>query len=681
MAMRHYSKWISDNMQWCISIMTLLTGLYGCGGGGGDSSPTPTPTPTPTPVQNKAPVIGSNLFQLQEDNILQQQIIASDVDNDPLTYQLLSSSNASGNVTMQADGSFSYQPALDFFGDASFTFSVSDGKAPAVCGEVKLTVQPVNDLPIVNIQQFQSQEDTIYNAQLLATDVDKDPLSFTLLSSEPTTSGVTVSQNGALSLKPVADFNGKISLKLQVSDGKSAAIPFNAEITVAAVNDTPELVIGALPAVLDTGASYPLQLTATDVDGDTLTFKNLNPEAFFIDFNQQPAQLTVLPTSIATQQAVIIQVSDPQAAAAQQQQTVAIALVNPTGMGRTLVGKVQSNRLNLVIVGDGFTAAEQNKLRDAAVKFSKVFFDHSEIGTHRDGWSLHVLDAHSVQSGADDPATNTIVDTLFDGNFGCSGIDRLYCVNEAKVFNYVLQHYPQFDHVLVVGNSTKYGGAGGNLATFTLNENATDVAIHELGHSFAGLADEYVDESSAPIYLPYYCESCYANVTKVTDPNLIKWRHWFSDPVNIPTLPGQQGIGLFEGSYYHAKDFYRPKDSSFMLSLGAPVGEVNGEAWVSKLYQTIGMHYNQLPQQENVVQPRGQSMQFAFELSVGNAQQQVTWWLNEQQLPQFDNNTSIDCCQDQQQNYQLKARITDISGLIKDPALQSKEVQWNVQIQ
>ena len=663
-------------LRWSVIAITIHSGLYGCGGGGGDAT-----APTPTPVQNKAPILGSNLFQLQEDTNLQQQIVASDADNDVLTYQLQSSSNASGTVTLQADGRFSYQPTPDFNGEASFTYSVSDNKNPAVSGEVKLTVQAVNDLPVVNNQQFQSVEDQPYSGQLLATDVDKDALIFSLLGSNPATSGVTISQSGVISLQPTANFHGKISLQLQVTDNKAAAIPFTAEITVAPVNDSPALVVTALPAVLDTGASYPLTLTATDVDGDTLTFHNLNPEAFQIDFNKQPGQLTVLPASHAKEQQVIIEVRDPQGAKVQHQQKVAVALVNPTGMGRTLVGQVQSNRLNLVIVGDGFTATEQQKLRDAAVKFSSVFFASKEIGTHREGWSLHVLDAHSAQSGADDPATNTKVDTLFDGNFGCFNVDRLYCVNETKVFNYVLQHYPQFDQVLVVGNSKKYGGAGGSVATYTLNDSAIDVAIHELGHSFAKLADEYVDEASAPLYLPSYCENCYANVTKITDPSQIKWRHWFNDANNIPKLPGQEGVGLFEGSYYHAKDFYRPKNDSFMLSLGAPVGEVNGEAWVNRLYQLIGMHYNQMPQQATVVQLRGQSQQFSFELSVGNTQQQVTWWLNNQQLPQFANKTSISCCQDQQQNYQLTARITDISGLIKAPALKSKEVQWNVQIQ
>ncbi len=662
---------------WCFAAVIMQLGLVGCGGGGGsDNAPS-----TPAPVKNQAPVIGNNVFKLLEDSSLQQQILVTDAENDPLTFKLISSANASGTVALQDDGRFVYQPAPDFAGEAHFSFSVSDGKNAAVPSDVKLIVEEVNDLPKVSAQTFYSLEDQEYTAQLVATDVDQDHLRFTLLSSQPTASGVTVSETGILSLKPVANFNGNINLHLQVTDGKSTAVPFITDIVVAPVNDAPELKLEALPEILEAGVSYPLKLTATDVDGDVLSFKNLNPAAFHIDFNQNPIQLTVLPASQATQQQVHIAVSDPFGASHQQQQSVLVTLLNPTGMGRTLVGQVQSNRLNLVIVGDGFTIAEQSKLRAAAVKFSKVFFNSKEIGTHQEGWSLHVLDAHSAQSGADDPSTNTTVDTLFDGNFGCAGVDRLYCVNSNKVFNYVLQHYPQFDFVLVAGNSSKYGGSGGNVSTFTLHERATDVAIHELGHTFARLADEYVEESSAPIYLPSYCESCFANVTQETNSNLIKWRHWFSDPANIPKLPKQAGVGLFEGAFYHAKDFYRPKDDSFMLTLGAPIGEVNGEAWVNQLYRTIGMSFDHQPAHANVVQTRGQPQQFSINLTVGPAQQHVQWLLNGQPLAQFDNKTSIHCCQDQQQNYQLTAVISDISGLIKAPALKNKEVQWHVQIQ
>jgi len=651
-------------------------GLAGCGGGGSDSTATPQPTP-----QNAAPVPGSNTFQLNEDSSLQAQLGATDVDNDPLSYQLSSQSQAQGVVSLQSDGRFTYQPTADFAGEAGFTFTVSDGKNPPVAGNARLTVQNINDLPQVALQQFAGVEDTPATFQLKATDADQDPLTFTLQSVNPVNAGVVVNPAGSISLKPAANLNGKIALQLQVTDGKSAAAGFNAEITLAAVNDAPTLTVTALPALLDAGQSYALNFSAEDVDGDMVTVSNAQPQLFRLDRSQTNTSLQVLARTEALETELLLQATDPQGATAEYKQKVLLAIQNSNGMGRTLVGPVQSNRLNLVIVGDGFTATEQQKLRDAAVKFSQVFFNSKEIGTHRDGWSLHVLDAVSAQSGADDPSTNTLVDTLFDGNFGCAGIDRLYCVNSSKVFNYVFQHYPQFDFVLVAGNSTKYGGAGGAISTFTLHQSATDVAIHELGHTFARLADEYVDDANAHLYLPGYCESCYANITQLTDLTQVKWRHWFSDPAKVPTLPGQAGVGLFEGGYYHSKGFYRPKDNSFMLELGKPVGEINGEAWVNQLYQTIGMYHSQQPAQPQVVQLRGQSQQFTLELSVGSAQQQVQWYLNGQLLPQFDNKTSISCCQDQQQDYQLKAVVTDISGLIKAPALVSKEVEWHVQIQ
>ncbi|MDZ7871235.1 MAG: M64 family metallopeptidase [Rheinheimera sp.] len=479
----------------------------------------------------------------------------------------------------------------------------------------------------------------------------------------------------------MANFHGKIALQLQVSDAKGAAVPFQAEITLAPVNDAPTLTVTPVPALLDAGHGYPLQYSIADVDGDPVVLSNRQPELFRLNTAATGAELQVLARTMALDTELILQATDSQGATTQYKQKVLLAIPNGNNMGRTLVGPEQSNRLNLVIVGDGFTSAEQQKLREAAVKFSQIFFNSKEIGTHRDGWSLHVLDAVSAQSGADDPSTNTSVDTLFDGNFGCAGIDRLYCVNDSKVFSYVFQHYPQFDFVLVVGNSTKYGGAGGRLSTYTLHDSAVDVAIHELGHTFARLADEYVDDANAHLYLPGYCENCYANITQLTDLSQVKWRHWFGDPAKVPTQPGQTGVGLFEGGYYSSKGFYRPKDNSFMLALGQPIGEVNGEAWVNQLYQNIGMYHSRLPQQQQVVQARGQAQQFSFALSVGSAQQKVQWYLNGQVMPQFDNKTDISCCQDQAQNYQITAVITDISGLIKAPALVSKEVQWHVQIQ
>lgn len=650
--------------------------LAACGGGGADSAPTPQPTP-----QNVAPVPGTNTFQLNEDSSLQAQLSASDADNDALSYQLTSQSQAQGLVTLQTDGRFSYQPTADFAGEASFSFSVSDGKNTPVAATARLSIQNVNDLPVPVLQQFSGQEDVAANFQLKATDADQDPLTFTLQTATPADSGVTVSPAGAISLKPTANFHGKIALQIQVSDAKGAAVPFQAEITLAPVNDAPTLTVTALPTPLDAGRSYPLQYSIEDVDGDAVVLSNTQPELFRLNTTATGAALQVLARTTALDTDLLLQVTDSQGASSQFKQKVLVAIPNGNNMGRTLVGPVQSNRLNLVIVGDGFTAAEQQKLREAAVKFSQIFFTSKEIGTHREGWSLHVLDAVSVQSGADDPSTNTSVDTLFDGNFGCAGIDRLYCVNDSKVFSYVLQHYPQFDFVLVVGNSTKYGGAGGRLSTYTLHDSAVDVAIHELGHTFARLADEYVDDATAHLYLPGYCENCYANITQLTDLTQVKWRHWFSDPSKVPTQPGQTGVGLFEGGYYSSKGFYRPKNNSFMLALGQPIGEVNGEAWVNQLYQNIGMYHSRQPQQQQVVQARGQNQQFSFALSVGSAQQKVQWYLNGQAMPQFENKTDISCCQDQQQNYQITAVITDISGLIKAPALVSKEVQWNVQIQ
>jgi hypothetical protein len=452
------------------------------------------------------------------------------------------------------------------------------------------------------------------------------------------------------------------------------------QLTVAPVNDLPTLRVTGLAATLDAGASYPMQVQMTDVDGDTLTLRS-NSNIASVQTDGNSYTLTLQAVAAATNGTVQLVADDGHGGQATFEKAVLVTPLNNTGLGRTLQGNSNLRKLNLVIVGDGFAANEQQKLRDAALKFTKQMFDSPELAAHQQGWNLYVLDAVSAESGVDDPVSNISRNSLFDGHFNCANIDRLFCVDDAKVFAYVAKHYPNYDYVLVLGNSTKYGGAGGSLATFTMHDAAPLVAIHELGHAFAGLADEYVDDASAPYYLPFYCEGCYPNVTRETDLNKVSWRHWFANPNQVPTQPGQSGVGLFEGSYYQSKGFYRPLDDSFMRTLGAPVGSINGEAWAHSLYQTIGMASDISPAAGAVNQAKGQDQRFQLTLTVGPAVQQIRWFLDGQPQLQWDNQSSVLVGAAQVADYQLTAEISDSSGVVRQTNFIKQEVTWHVHLQ
>src|SRR5262249_24573251 len=105
------------------------------------------------------------------------------------------------------------------------------------------------------------------------------------------------------------------------------------------------------------------------------------------------------------------------------------------------------------------------------------------------------VNVSSTDSGADDPAsaggTGATARTYFDATFGANGIRRLLVCNSTTALQVAAAQVPEFTAVMVVVNSTVYGGSGGGVATSSLATGATEIAIHETGHTAFGLADEY----------------------------------------------------------------------------------------------------------------------------------------------------------------------------------------------
>ncbi|MCK7592274.1 M64 family metallopeptidase [Pseudomarimonas salicorniae] len=267
------------------------------------------------------------------------------------------------------------------------------------------------------------------------------------------------------------------------------------------------------------------------------------------------------------------------------------------------------NRVDLLLMGDGFTAAEQtafNAQADAAVA---EMFDTSPQNEYRALVNVARLFTASNQSGADhppyqagcssslccsdsgaqrDPRAGQFRDTAFDARFCTAQIHRLLSVSYSKVLT-AAAAVPGWDKIAVLVNDPVYGGAGGSISVTSAHPSAVLVLIHEYGHSFTGLADEY----TAPY--PGYpnCSdlgtgpNCEANVTDQVDPALTKWRRWFTPGNPIPTPAGRAGVGLFQGARYRTSGMYRPvHDQCLMNVLGADgFCPVCREAYVLRLYR------------------------------------------------------------------------------------------------
>ncbi|HIF9379963.1 TPA: Ig-like domain-containing protein, partial [Photobacterium damselae] len=235
------------------------------GNGGTD---TITVTVNVTPV-NDAPVGENVSAETQEDTVVTGQLTATDVDGDNLTFKP-GSNPENGSVTINADGSWEYVPNTDFNGEDSFTVVVDDGNGGTDTITVTVNVTPVNDAPVGEDVTAETQEDTTVTGQLTATDVDGDNLTFKP-GSDPTNGQVTVNPDGSWEYVPNPDFNGEDSFTVVVDDGNGGTDTITVTVNVIPVNDAP---VGEnVTTETQEETAVTGQLTATDVDGDNLTFK------------------------------------------------------------------------------------------------------------------------------------------------------------------------------------------------------------------------------------------------------------------------------------------------------------------------------------------------------------------------------------------------------------------------
>ncbi|MCR9567912.1 tandem-95 repeat protein [Vibrio alginolyticus] len=198
-----------------------------------------------TPVDD-APVSGNLAYSVDEDGSIrlsQEQLLsqASDVDGDALTASNLSV-DGNATVTQNDDGSFTITPDADFNGDIDISFDISDG-TNTVQATADLTVNPINDLPVPQDQQFSVEEDgtlQFTDADLLAgaTDIEGDDLSVTGIRYEGTDGVLTDNGDGTYSFAPNENFNGDVNFSFDVSDGTDT-VSASVDVSVTPVNDPP----------------------------------------------------------------------------------------------------------------------------------------------------------------------------------------------------------------------------------------------------------------------------------------------------------------------------------------------------------------------------------------------------------------------------------------------------------
>jgi hypothetical protein len=273
-------------------------------------------------------------------------------------------------------------------------------------------------------------------------------------------------------------------------------------------------------------------------------------------------------------------------------------------------------KVDLLLLGDGFTASETEDFLDRARVLTEVFFATSPFRERKSDFNVWALAPAARESGVSRPSTGVYRDSPIGTTYDAFRSERYVLTYDNKQWRQIASSAP-YDFVEILVNSDTYGGGGiyGLYSTAAAHsEWAPYLFVHEFGHHFAGLADEYYTSSVAYEAPGTITEPYEPNVTALLDPAKLKWRQYVDAQTAVPTpwpkeafevhslayqarrarmreenvaesemnklfrddrdiveglfstAPYRDVIGAFEGANYQAQGYYRSELDCIMFS-------------------------------------------------------------------------------------------------------------------
>ena len=235
-----------------------------------------------------------------------------------------------------------------------------------------------------------------------------------------------------------------------------------------------------------------------------------------------------------------------------------------------------AHKVDLVFSGEAYTREQLPKLRADATRMMEYLFSMEPYAHRREDFNVWLVESVSEDGGVDIPQSGEWRSTVMDSGFDTFYEDRYLTVWNHKKIAQVYSGAP-FDALYIIANESKYGG-GGIYNSYAMGSSdhmaSLPVFIHEFGHSFAGLGDEYYDSSVAyEDFYPLDIEPWEPNITTMVDFKS-KWAGMLEAGTPVPT-PNDKAkyygtVGVFEGGGYMAHGVYRPYYECRMLNNTAP---------------------------------------------------------------------------------------------------------------
>jgi hypothetical protein len=205
--------------------------------------------------------------------------------------------------------------------------------------------------------------------------------------------------------------------------------------------------------------------------------------------------------------------------------------------------------VDVVFVAEGYTAEDKDKFKADVDRLMGWMFEIEPYRGAKEKFNVTGVMRPSPEPAMDEPRQNAFKKTLLDASFNAFDLDRYMLIEDGQRLREVAAEVP-YDAIVVIVNSKRYGGGGiynDYCATTVDNERSKAVFIHEFGHSFAGLGDEYyTSDVSYNDFYPKGVEPLEPNITALLDPHHVKWAHLLTPGIQVPTEYGKERIEALE---------------------------------------------------------------------------------------------------------------------------------------
>jgi hypothetical protein len=332
-------------------------------------------------------------------------------------------------------------------------------------------------------------------------------------------------------------------------------------------------------------------------------------------------------------------------------------------------------RINFVYLGDGYTTSEQTDFVNDAQNTVNEQFNTSPYKEYKNFFNAYAIKVISNESGVDHPTIagnpncNSVPkmskDTYFDSTFDYAGIHRLLVpVAYSKIYSVLADNTPFYDQANIIVNTPYYGGSGGYFAAASTHASSNQIMIHEIGHSFVDLADEYWAGST------YASKS--ANMTQESNTAEVRWKNWV----------GSEGIDVYPyGNTAPQNTWFRPHQNCIMRFLGEPLCAVCREATIDRIYTLQPPIESFLPN-DNDVSYGGTDLNFSVDLILPDPNTlEIEWLFDGESFATDVTNVVITNAEITEESHELTVKVEDTTTLSRTYTFAEGyvfTVSWNI---